>query len=77
MNEKDENQPKRSRSGKFKDLSGKRLENAKWRIRSIGKLSDRSNYAYQEEEVEHIFSTLMFELKTAIAKFGSLYLQDI
>ena len=76
MNEKSKNKPKRSRSQKFKDLAKERLKNAKWRIRSIGKLSNRSNYAYEEEEVEEIFSTLMFELKTAIAKFGSGTVED-
>ena len=76
MNEKSKNKPKRSRSQKFKDLAKERLKNAKWRIRSIGKLSNRSNYAYEEEEVEEIFSTLMFELKTAMAKFGSGTVED-
>ena len=59
-----------SRSDRFKRLYPKRLKNAVWSIRSIGKLSNRSNYVYEEEEVEKIFSTLMFELKAAISKFG-------
>lgn len=76
MNDFKKDKPKRSRSEKFKELSKERLKNAKWRIRSIGKLSNRSNYAYEEEEVEEIFSTLMFELKTAMAKFGSGTVED-
>ena len=59
-----------SRSERFKKLYPKRLEKAVWSIRSIGKLSNRSNYVYEDEEVEKIFSILMFELKAAISKFG-------
>ena len=72
----DQKKESRSRSEKFKKLSEDRLENARWRIKSIGKLSNRSNYAYDEKQVEKIFSTLMFELKTAIAKFGSGNVED-
>lgn len=59
------------RRERFKKLYPKRLKNAKWNIRSIGKLSERTNYVYEEEEVDEILSTLMFEIKAAISKFGS------
>ena len=59
------------RKERFKKLYPKRLKNAKWNIRSIGKLSERTNYVYEEEEVDEILSTLMFEIKAAISKFGS------
>ena len=59
-----------SRSERFKKLYPKRLEKAVWSIQSIGKLSNRSNYVYEDEEVDNILSTLMFELKAAISKFG-------
>jgi len=59
-----------TRSDKFKELYPKRLEKAKKIIRSIGKLSNRSNYVYEDEEVDEVLSTLMFEVKSAISKFG-------
>ena len=60
-----------NRRERFKKLYPKRLKNAKWNIRSIGKLSERTNYVYKEKEVDEILSTLMFEIKAAISKFGS------
>jgi hypothetical protein len=60
-----------NRRERFKKLYPKRLKNAKWNIRSIGKLSERTNYVYEEDEVDEILSTLMFEIKAAISKFGS------
>ena len=60
-----------NRRERFKKLYPKRLKNAKWNIRSIGKLSERTNYVYEEKEVDEILSTLMFEIKAAISKFGS------
>ena len=67
---------KESRSDKFKRLSDDRLDKAKWSIQSIGKLSDRSNYAYEEEEVNKILAELMFELKLAMSKFGKGSVED-
>ena len=45
-----------NRRERFKKLYPKRLKNAKWNIRSIGKLSERTNYVYEEEEVDEILS---------------------
>ena len=60
-----------NRRERFKYLYPRRLENAQKIIRSIGKLSERTNYVYKDKEVDEILSTLMFEIKAAISKFGS------
>ena len=60
-----------NRRKRFKYLYPRRLENAQKIIRSIGKLSERTNYVYKDKEVDEILSTLMFEIKAAISKFGS------
>ena len=60
-----------NRRKRFKYLYPRRLENAQKIIRSIGKLSERTNYVYKDKEVDEILSTLMFEIKAAICKFGS------
>jgi hypothetical protein len=65
-----------SRSERFKKLYPNRLKKAAWSIRSIGKLSNRTNYVYEDEEVDKILSTLMFELKAAISKFGKGTVED-
>lgn len=39
-------------------------------IRLIGNLSNRSAYAYTEEDVRKIFKALQKELETARSKFG-------
>ena len=59
-----------NRRERFKRLYPKRLKNAVWSIHSIGKLSERTNYSYKEEEVDEILSTLMWALKSTIIKFG-------
>jgi antitoxin component YwqK of YwqJK toxin-antitoxin module len=58
------------RRQRFKKLYPKRLKNTVWNIRSIGKLSARTNYIYEDVEVDEILSTLIFELKAVITKFG-------
>ena len=58
------------RRERFKKLYPKRLKNTVWNIRSIGKLSARTNYIYEDVEVDEILSTLIFELKAVITKFG-------
>ncbi len=57
------------RRERFKRLYPKRLEKAIWSIRSIGKLSEKSNYIFEEEEVLKMISKLVSELKVTIAKF--------
>ena len=57
------------RRERFKRLYPKRLEKAIWSIRSIGKLSEKSNYIFEEDEVLKMISKLVSELKVTIAKF--------
>ena len=57
------------RRERFKRLYPKRLEKAIWSIRSIGKLSEKSNYIFEEDEVLKMISKLISELKVIIAKF--------
>ena len=55
------------RRERFKRLYPKRLEKAVWSIRSIGKLSEKSNYIFEEEEVLNMISKLVSELNVTIA----------
>ena len=59
-----------NRRERFKKLYPKRLKNAVWNIQSIGKLSARTNYIYENKEVDEILLTLIFEIKGVMAKFG-------
>ena len=59
-----------NRRKRFKKLYPKRLKNAVWNIQSIGKLSARTNYIYENNEVDEILLTLIFEIKGVMAKFG-------
>jgi len=58
------------RRERFKKLYPKRLKNAVWNIQSIGKLSARTNYIYENKEVDEILLTLIFEIKAVMIKFG-------
>ncbi len=59
-----------NRRERFKKLYPKRLKNAVWNIQSIGKLSARTNYIYENKEVDEILLTLIFEIKGVMVKFG-------
>ncbi len=54
---------------RFLRLSKARLEKTIKQIELIGNLSDRTNYSYQDEEINEIFETLETELKTAKSRF--------
>ena len=54
------------RRERFKRLYPKRLEKAVWSIRSIGKLSERSNYVFEEDEVLEMISKLVSEIQIVI-----------
>ena len=58
-----------NRRERFKKLYPKRLKNAVWNIQSIGKLSARTNYIYENKEVDEILLTLIFEIKAVMIKF--------
>ncbi len=57
------------RRERFRRLYPKRLEKAIWSIRSIGKLSEKSNYIFEEDEILKMIAKLVSELKVTIAKF--------
>ena len=57
------------RRERFKRLYPKRLKKAVWSIRSIGKLSERSNYVFEEDEVLEMISKLVSEIQIVIGKF--------
>ena len=59
-----------NRRERFKKLYPRRLENAVWNIQSIGKLSARTNYIYENKEVDEILLTLILEIKAVMIKFG-------
>ena len=59
-----------NRRERFKKLYPKRLKNAVWNIQSIGKLSARTNYIYENKEIDEILLTLIFEIKAVMIKFG-------
>ena len=59
-----------NRRERFKRLYPRRLENAVWNIQSIGKLSARTNYIYENKEINEILLTLILEIKAVMIKFG-------
>ncbi len=54
---------------KFKELAEKRVNRTIKDIRLIGNLSNRSNYAYTEDDIRKIFSVLERELKSQKQRF--------
>lgn len=58
-----------TKSQKFQRLAESRTKKAISAIRSLGKLSNRGHYEYDEEQVRHIFSTLRKELEESKAFF--------
>jgi len=51
----------------------KRLEKTLWHIRSIGKLSEKTNYVYKTEEVNQLYFELFTALEEELARFGVNY----
>ncbi len=60
----------RDKRGKFKSLAESRVNRAIKDIRLIGNLSNRSAYAYSEDDVRKIFRALQKELDAAKNRFG-------
>lgn len=60
----------RDKRGKFVELAHSRVNRAIKDLRLIGNLSNRSAYAYGEEDVRKIFRALQKELDGAKARFG-------
>lgn len=61
----------RNKREKFIELAEARVTRAMRDMRLIGNLSNRSAYAYTEDDVRKIFKALQRELETARSKFGS------
>ncbi len=62
---------KAKRRERFVKLAEKRVNRTIKDLRLIGKLANRTNYVYSEEDVRKIFRALENELKTARARFES------
>jgi hypothetical protein len=60
----------RDKRQKFVELAEARVTRAIRDIRLIGNLSNRSAYAYTEEDVRKIFRALQKEFEAARGKFG-------
>jgi hypothetical protein len=60
----------RDKRKKFIQLAEARVGRAMNDIRLIGNLSNRSAYAYADEDVRKIFKTLQKELDAAKSRFG-------
>ncbi|WP_342725712.1 hypothetical protein AAFG07_01595 [Bradyrhizobium sp. B097] len=60
----------RDKRKKFIQLAEARVARAMNDIRLIGNLSNRSAYAYDDDDVRKIFRTLQKELETAKSRFG-------
>lgn len=65
-----------SNRDKFVRLAQSRTTKAIKSIRLIGKLSDRSNYSYNEADVKKIISALRAEIAALQHKFDNSSLSD-
>ena len=61
----------RDRARRFEELAERRVNEAIKRIRLIGKLSNKSNYAYTDDHVRQIFKALDDEVKATRSRFQS------
>ncbi len=60
----------RDKRAKFVELAESRVNRAMKDIRLIGNLSNRSAYAYNDDDVRKIFRSLQKELDVAKSRFG-------
>jgi hypothetical protein len=60
----------RDKRAKFIELAESRVNRTMKDIRLIGNLSNRSAYAYSEDDVRKIFRSLQKELDVAKSRFG-------
>lgn len=60
----------RDKRRKFVQLAEARVTRAMNDIRLIGNLSNRSAYAYSEDDIRKMFKALQRELEAAKSKFG-------
>jgi hypothetical protein len=59
----------RDKSAYFIELANKRVNRAFDKLRLVGNLSNRNNYAYTDDQVTKIFGSLRQELKAVEDKF--------
>jgi hypothetical protein len=57
---------------RFERVAEKRVSDLIRRIRLLGNLSNRSNYAYTERHVRHMFTAVERELKLARSRFDGV-----
>jgi len=57
---------------RFERVAEKRISDLIRRIRLLGNLSNRSNYAYSERHVRHMFTAVERELKLARSRFDGV-----
>jgi hypothetical protein len=72
MKEKDidiEKNSKETREERFKRVAARRTNDILRRIRILGNCSNRSGYAYKEEDIQKIFSAIEAELRSAKVLF--------
>ena len=60
---------KETREERFKRVATRRTNDILRRIRILGNCSNKSAYAYTEEDIQKIFSVIEKELRTAKGKF--------
>lgn len=58
-----------SNAEKFVNLAEKRVQKALDAIESIGKLSNRSNYSYSDDQVKKIKSALVSKVNIVMSRF--------
>jgi len=60
---------KEDKHHRFRRLAEKRTNKIIEGIRILGNCSNRSNYYYTKQEIDKIFSTIMYEIKEARNRF--------
>lgn len=62
---------------KFVRLAESRVNSAIKAIRLLGNLSNRSNYSYNDDDIEQIFSTLNSELRMSRQRFKRIQSESV
>ena len=61
---------KETREERFKRIASKRVPNILGKLRLLGNCADRANYAYSDEQIKKIFSTVDQEIRRIKALYG-------
>lgn len=56
---------------KFKRLAEQRTNRIIKTLRLLGNLSNKSNYDYEQKDIDKIFATINAELKASRSRFGA------